>query len=450
MSPPRTPAPSVHIKTYGCQMNQLDSTKMERLLTLDGWRIAAAPEDADVLIVNTCSVREKPTHKVVSLLGVYRRLRDRRPGLRTVIAGCYAVQAGRSLLREHDNVSAVVGPDAMGRIGEVLRRTARERFVDLGSDDEAFVAEPVAHGAAGVTAFVAIQRGCDHGCTYCIVPQVRGRERYRAPTEVLTEVEQLLAAGARDVTLLGQNVNRYRGAGEGGGDGEPLPFSALLRQVAAVDPAARIRFVTSNPWDLGDDLIRAMGELPNVCPYLHLPVQSGSDRVLERMGRPHTAAEYLDLVERIRRVRPEVALSSDILVGFPGETEDDLVATLDLVERVRFNHLFVFHYSPRPGTVSAGWDDDVPRPEKFARLRRVLDVQERISAELLRAMVGRELPVLLEGKAREPGTLVGRTPDYTLVHVDGPPAWLGREIPVRIDEALRHTLRGTAREEGTP
>jgi len=428
-------------------MNQLDSTKMERLLILEGWRIADEPGDADALIVNTCSVREKPTHKVISLLGQYRSLWRRRPGLRTVVAGCYAVQAGRALLEDHDNVSAVVGPDAMGRIGEVLRRASRERFVDLGDADAAFVAEPVPRGAAGVTAFVAIQRGCDHGCTYCIVPQVRGHERYRDPDAVVAEVEQLQAAGVRDVTLLGQNVNRYRGRLPDGGS---LVFSELLRRVAALDPSARIRFVTSNPWDLGDDLVRTLGELDNVCPYLHLPVQSGSDRVLERMGRPHTAAQYVDLVARLRSARPGIALSSDILVGFPGETEEDLVATLELVEEVGFRQLFVFHYSPRPGTVAADWEDDVPRAEKLARLRRVLDVQERGAATLLAAMVGRQLPVLLEGRAREPGTLVGRAPDFTLVHVDGPDAWLGREVQVRIDEALRHTLRGTALESALP
>ncbi len=449
MTSDREPTPAVHIRTFGCQMNELDSAKMARLLILEGWRVVEEPVDADVLIVNTCSVREKPTHKVVSLLGRYRQIRDRQPGLKVVVAGCYAVQAGRGLLERHPDVDAVVGPDAMGRIGDVLRRVAVERFVDLGRPDEAFVAEPVARGSAGVTAFVAIQRGCDHGCTYCIVPQVRGRERYRAPSEVLGEVERLFATGVREVTLLGQNVNRYRGQVAGAG-AEEMRFSGLLRRVAALDPTARVRFVTSNPWDLGQDLIDVLAELGNVCPYLHIPVQSGSDRVLERMGRPYSAAGYLDLIARIRAARPGVALSSDILVGFPGETEDDLQATLDLVEQVGFSQLYVFAYSPRPGTVAFGWEDDVPQQVKLERVRRVLAVREAQGETILRSMIGRDLPVLLDGRAREPGTLVGRTPDYTRVHVDGPISWIGREIRVHIDEALRHTLRGTARGPVSP
>ena len=448
MSQPRSPTPAVHFKTYGCQMNELDSAKMARLLELEGWRVVDDAADADALIINTCSVREKPTHKVVSLLGVYRRIVGPRPGRLTIVAGCYAVQAGRELLDHHPSVNAVVGPDAMGRIGAVLRRAAVERFVDVGSEDEAFVGEPVARSSAAISAFVAIQRGCDHGCSYCIVPRVRGKERYRAPSEVLAESSRLLDAGIREIFLLGQNVNRYRGL-EAGGTGAPLPFSALLRQVAALDPTARIRFLTSNPWDLGQDLVDTLGELPNVCPYLHLPVQSGSDRVLERMGRPHTAADYLDLVARLREARPEMALSSDFLLGFPGETEEDVAATIDLVDRAGYAHLFVFAYSPRPGTVAAGWEDDVPQAEKLARVRRVLARQEQHTAAVLAAKVGQVVPVLLDGEAREAGTLIGRAPDYTMVHVDGPPSWIGREVVVHVDEALRHTLRGTAVAGGT-
>ncbi len=443
MAQPRIPTPAVHFKTYGCQMNELDSAKMARLLEIEGWRVVDDPAEADALIINTCSVREKPTHKVVSLLGVYRPLKVRRPALRIVVAGCYAVQAGHALLDRYAVVDAVVGPDAMGRIDEVLRRATLERFVDVGRDDEAFVAEPVARGARAISAFVAIQRGCDHGCTYCIVPRVRGRERYRAPSDVLAEVTRLLDAGVREIFLLGQNVNRYQGL-EAGDSGAPLPFSGLLARVAALDASARIRFLTSNPWDLGQDLIDALGALPNVCPYLHLPVQSGSDRVLERMGRPHTAAGYLDLVGRLREARPDIALSSDFLLGFPGETEEDVQATLELVDRVRYAHLFVFAYSPRPGTVAAGWPDDVPQAEKVDRVRRVLARQETHTAQVLAARIGQVVPVLLDGEAREAGTLIGRTPDYTMVHVDGPADWIGREVRVHVDEALRHTLRGSA------
>jgi tRNA-2-methylthio-N6-dimethylallyladenosine synthase len=439
MSDPRSPLPKVHVKTYGCQMNELDSAKMIRLLELDGWAVTDEPGGADALVINTCTVREKPTHKAVSLLGVYRQLKQRKPDLRIVVTGCYAVQEGVKMLRRHREVDAVVGPDAVARIDAVLRRTSRERFVDLAGEDAGFAPEPVFRGSRRIAAFVAIQRGCDHRCAYCIVPSVRGRERYRASEDVVAEVEALLASGARDITLLGQNVNRYRGRS---GAGVVTRFPALLRQVAALDPTMRVRFLTSNPWDLSGDLVDVLGEVGNVCPYLHLPVQSGSDAVLERMRRPHTAAQYLDLVARIRDARPDAALSSDILLGFPGETEADYQATADLVQRVGFAHLYVFAYSPRPGTVSADWDDDVPAEVKRARVNEVLRLQMEQTAAVLASHVGQRRMVLVDGVAGE--DLIGRTPDYTLVHLRGPRAWMGREIPVRIDEAMKHTLRGTA------
>ncbi len=434
MSDASSPLPKVHVKTYGCQMNELDSAKMVRLLELDGWAVTDEPATADALVINTCTVREKPTHKAVSLLGVYRGYKRRRPDVRVIVTGCYAVQEGVRILRRHREVDAVVGPDAVGRIDQVLRRAARERFVDLAGDEAGFSAEPVFRGTRRICAFVAIQRGCDHGCAYCIVPSVRGKERYRDPDDVVAEVEALLAAGARDVTLLGQNVNRYRGRGD-------TRFPALLRQVAGLDRTARVRFLTSNPWDLGDTLIDALGELDNVCPYLHLPVQSGSDAVLRRMRRPHTASQYLDLVARIRDARPDVALSSDILLGFPGETDEDYRATLELVERAGFAQLYVFAYSPRPGTVSAAWEDDVPREVKRARVNAVLQLQAEKTAVVLASHVGCVRPVLVDGTSGD--DLIGRTPDYTLVHLQGPRAWIGREVQVRIVEAMKHTLRGT-------
>ena len=435
--PPRTPR--FYVRTYGCQMNELDSAKMARLLERDGWEAVDGPAEADVMVVNTCSVREKPTHKVVSLIGKIRLLKHSRPDLRLLIAGCFAAQEGQQLLDRFPTVDAVIGPAGVERVAEAARRVRTERFVDL-SEEGGFVPDPTFRGSGRVCASVAIQRGCDHGCTYCIVPQVRGGERFRDPAEILREVSHLLRQGARDITLLGQNVNRYRGSGA---DGEPLRFPDLLRRVAALDRTLRVRFLTSNPWDLEPDLVRALGEEPNVCPYLHLPVQSGSDRVLRRMGRPHGRRDYLDLLERLRSARPDLALSSDILVGFPGEDESDFAATLELVEQVRFTALFVFAYSPRPGTPAALLEDDVPKPEKNRRVRTVLELQERSTAEILQGWVGREVRVLLDTRGRD--SLTGRAPDYTLVHVDGPDEWIGREVTVRIDEALRHTLRGTVR-----
>lgn len=441
-------SPRVYFKTYGCQMNELDSGKMARLLEQDGWEVVSEVDHADAIIVNTCTVREKPAHKVNSLLGEYRALKKRRPSLRIVIAGCFAVQEGAGLLRRQPHVSAVIGSDAVSRVAEIMRRTSVERVCDVGADEAAaFVAEPVSRGSHGITAFVAIQRGCDHGCSYCIVPQVRGNERYRPLEDVVDEVERLFALGARDVTLLGQNVNRYQGLENAQAGGGTISFARLLRRVAALDASLRVRFTTSNPWDLGEELVQALGELDNVCPYLHLPVQSGSDRVLQRMGRHHTAAEYLDLVERLRRARPGLALSSDIMVGFPGETDEDYRATMDLVKQVRFSNLFVFAYSSRPGTVAAGWPDDVPREEKLHRLRAVLDAQDQITSEKLHARVGETARVLFEERGREEGAICGRTPDFRMVHARGPADWIGQEKLVRLDEALRHTFRGTVVQE---
>jgi len=439
------PGPRFHIKTYGCQMNELDSAKMARLLEIQGWLATDDPDEADVLLINTCTVREKPVHKAVSLLGRYRQFKQRRPDLRLVVTGCYAVQAGQALLKQHPYVDAVVGPDRTADIVEMLRRAGTERFVDVGTDPTGgFAAEPVFDSPRRIRAFVAIQRGCDHGCSYCIVPHVRGPERYRDPADVVEEVAQLLDAGARDITLLGQNVNRYRG--RRAASGEEVRFPQLLRRVAALDRSVRIRFLTSNPWDLGDELIEALGDEPNVCPYLHLPVQSGADRVLKRMRRPHTRRQYLDLVARIRDAQPAMSFSSDFLLGFPGEQEEDVQRTLELVEQVEYAHVYVFAYSPRPGTIAAGWEDDVPREVKLDRVQRVLALQESKTAEALQRWVGKTTRVLVEEHGRD--SLIGRTTDYTLVHLEGPLAWIGREMDVHIDEALRHTLRGSACSRG--
>ncbi len=438
MAAPRSPLPKVHVKTFGCQMNELDSAKMIRLLELDGWAEAGEPADADALLINTCTVREKPAHKVESLLGRYREIKQQRPSVRIVVTGCYAVQEGRKLLRRHPEVDAVVGPDAVSRIADVVRRSWSRRFVDMGGEDGGFAEEPVFRSSRRVAAMVAIQRGCDHGCTYCIVPSVRGNERYRGPGDVLREVEQLVEGGARDVTLLGQNVNRYRGTDASGAEAR---FHRLLADVAQAHPGVRVRFLTSNPWDLGDELVDVLARHANVCPYLHLPVQSGSDRVLERMGRPHTAQDYRDLVARIRAARPEVSFSTDILVGFPGEDDADFLETLELVRHVRYAQLFVFAYSPRPGTVAAEWPDDVPREVKVQRLMRILDAQEGITRAHLDGRVGGVERVLIDEKGRD--SLLGRTPDFVLVHVDAPDSWIGREVDVRVERALRHTLWGS-------
>jgi tRNA-2-methylthio-N6-dimethylallyladenosine synthase len=438
----------VLIKTYGCQMNVYDSDRMAESLAIHGYRRVETVEAADLVVLNTCHIREKAAEKVYSELGRLRAERVRRAtadrGLTMVVAGCVAQAEGEAVLDRAPFVDVVVGPQSYHRLPELLARRARDGRAQL---DTAFPPEskfdelPPARGTPGVTAFLTIQEGCDKFCTFCVVPYTRGAEASRPAAAVLGEARALVAAGARELTLLGQNVNAYRGAGPAG---EPVDLAGLLRRLAAIPGLARLRYTTSHPHDMSEALVRAHAELPALMPFLHLPVQSGSDTVLAAMNRGHGADDYRRLVWRLRAARPDVALSSDFIVGFPGESEADFAATLALVQEIGFAQAFSFKYSRRPGTPAASLPRQVPEPvkaERLARLQAVLDAQ----AHCFNAgMLGRTVPVLLERAGRHPGQLVGRSPWLQPVHVPGAGHQPGEIVEVTIEGVLPHGLTGRA------
>jgi tRNA-2-methylthio-N6-dimethylallyladenosine synthase len=406
----------VFVHTFGCQMNESDSDRMVELLGRHAFGRAETPDDADLILVNTCAVREKAEQKLLSALGRYRAVKARRGAL-IAVAGCVAQQEKEALLRKVPYVDFVFGPDNMARLPEMLARAGeRERFAETGwMDSEEYLVPRADPGAARgrATAFVTAMKGCDNVCAFCIVPQTRGREVSRPFTEVVAECADLAAVGVREVTLIGQNVNSYRGGAS---------FAALLRRVAAVPGLSRVRFTTSHPHDLSDELVGVFRDEPKVMGHFHLPVQSGSDAVLARMRRDYTVAEYLDRFDALQAARPGLAVTTDFIVGFPGETEADFRASLDLLERARFENSFSFLFSPRPHTVAARrlgsapeWAE-VPRPEAVERLERLLAVQRRITAARLKEAEGRVVEVLVEGPSDDPERRFGRTPENRVVH----------------------------------
>ncbi len=433
-----------YVQTFGCQMNDHDSGVLARLLEEAGHLEVARPDEADLIVVNTCAIREKAEQKLFSQLGRYRLLKDRRPDLTIAVGGCVAQDAGCRLFRRAPYVDLVFGTHALQDVPDLVarvRRTGRRIAATPEEQDperlEAFYAH---HRARAVTAYVTVMQGCDNYCAYCIVPYVRGRELSRPADEVVAEVERLVAQGVAEVTLLGQNVNSYGLKPRGETD-----FPALVRRLARIPGLLRIRFTTSHPKDLSDDLIRCFGEVPALMPHIHLPLQSGSDRVLEAMRRRYTVARYLSLVERLRQARPEIAITSDMIVGFPGETEEDFRATLEVMERVRFDGLFSFKFSPRPGTLAARLPEPVPEPVKEERLARLQALQQAHTLERNQALVGTVRPVLVEGPSKAGGGQVsGRTPENKIVNFPGDPAWVGREVDVRITAAAVNSLRGEA------
>ncbi|MBN2053357.1 tRNA (N6-isopentenyl adenosine(37)-C2)-methylthiotransferase MiaB [bacterium] len=430
----------VCIKTFGCQMNEHDSERLAGVLRDAGCRLVVEMESADVIILNTCSVRPKAEDKAASLLGRLSGWKSRCPGRRLGIAGCMAQHHGRTLFRRFPYLDFVVGPRSVHRIHEVLsevRRTGRACLVDLGDT-------PI-YGTVlrrpGVSASITIMEGCDNFCSYCIVPHVRGREHSRPSAGIIAEVEEVARRGFKEVLLLGQNVNSYNR-----GNPDDLSFPELLRAVAGVAGIDRLRFVTSHPRDMSPELIACFGELPQLCEFLHLPVQSGSDAVLRRMNRGYTRAHYLGLVEALRRVRPGIAFSTDVIVGYPGERDEDFEATLDLVRKVRFDTFFSFHFSTRPGTTAAGERDTVPLKVKRDRLLRLNAVRDAISLERNRALIGTTVEVLAAGFAKRcNGPLVGRTRSHKLVHFSGSDALVGKLVQVRIDDATTNCLYGELR-----
>jgi tRNA-2-methylthio-N6-dimethylallyladenosine synthase len=433
----------LYIKTHGCQMNAYDSSRIADVLAKShGLALSAHPEDADVLLLNTCSIREKAQEKVFSQLGQWREWKLQRPGLVIGVGGCVASQEGDSLCARAPFVDLVFGPQTLHRLPEMLRRVYTERrpVIDVSFPEiEKFDCLPEPR-ADGPSAFVSIMEGCSKYCSFCVVPYTRGEEISRPFDDIIAEVASLAGQGVREVTLLGQNVNAYRGLMH---DGESADLALLINYLAAVEGIGRIRYTTSHPLEMSDNLIQVYADVPALVGQLHLPVQSGSDRVLALMKRNHTALEYKAIIRRLREARPGISLSSDFIVGFPGETDTDFEATMDLIDAVRFDHSFSFIYSPRPGTPAAGLPDDVSMEVKKARLQRLQERINQLATEYSQAMIGTEQRVLVEGPSRKsPAQMSGRTDNNRVVNFAADPALIGRFVTVRITEALPNSLRG--------
>ena len=428
------------IETWGCQMNELDSQRLAGQLMQQGMLPTTVAEEADLILLNSCSVREKAEHKVYSRLGEFRLLKSDRPEILIGLCGCVAQQEGERALRRVADLDFVLGTARVGELHQVLDRRAQgERVVATGFPAErSFDFDTISRDGSH-KGMVTIIEGCDKNCTFCIVPQTRGPERCRPMDEILREVEQLVDYGFLEIELLGQTVNHWVDP-DGGGD-----FADLLAAVAKTPGVERLRFVTSYPRDFTPRMVAEFARHENICPYLHLPVQSGSDRLLKRMGRGYTAAEYLDLVGQLRRARPDTALSTDFIVGFPGETEEDHRLTLELADEVRFASFFAFKYSPRPGTAALQLGDEVPTEIADRRLQELFRLQEGIQRELNESLVGSSLRVLVTGWAKQPGWQTGRTTCHRLVHfpAEPEPVTLGRTTEVTIEKALPHSLLGS-------
>ena len=433
----------LYIKTFGCQMNEYDSARMaDALVDVYGFELATQPEEADVILVNTCSVREKAQEKLFSQLGRWRPWKAERPGRVLGVGGCVASQEGAAIRERAPFVDLVFGPQTLHRLPEMLGEHLRTSapVIDISFPEiEKFDCLPPPR-AEGPCAYVSVMEGCSKYCTFCVVPYTRGEEVSRPFESVLEEAALLARQGVREVTLLGQNVNAYRGRMD---DGAEADLALLFHYIAAIDGIERIRYTTSHPVEFTDSLVHAYAELPQLADHVHLPVQSGSDRVLARMKRGHTALEYRALIRRLRAARPGISLSSDFIVGFPGETEADFQATMDLIEEIRFDHSFSFIYSPRPGTPAAAFPDDVPQAVKEERLQRLQTRLNEIAAEFNRDMVGTRQRVLVERISRKSEAEVsGRASNNRIVVFPGDARLLGRFADVRVTETCVNSLRG--------
>ncbi len=450
--PPR----KVFIKTYGCQMNVYDSQRMGDALAKDGYEATETLEEADLVLLNTCHIRERAAEKVYSELGRIRDLKAEKQAagksLKVGVTGCVAQAEGAEIIRRASVVDLVVGPQTYHRLPQALARVARgERVVDTDyAVEDKFDHLPntakKAISSRGVTAFLTVQEGCDKFCTFCVVPYTRGAEVSRPLAQIVAEAERLAAAGVREITLLGQNVNAWRSKGS---NGEPIGLGGLLRVLATIEGVDRLRYTTSHPRDMDDDLIAAHRDMPALMPYLHLPVQSGSDRILKAMNRRHTAADYLALISRIRTARPDIALSGDFIVGFPGETEGDFEATLNLIRAVNYASAFSFKYSPRPGTPGAEMDDHVPEAVKSERLQRLQALLREQQLKFAESLVGRKIDVLIEKPGRHPGQMVGRSPFLQPVVLPTGLGKIGDRVSVTIKGLLPNSLLAEGAEAET-
>ncbi|ATM96719.1 (dimethylallyl)adenosine tRNA methylthiotransferase [Yersinia frederiksenii] len=433
----------LHIKTWGCQMNEYDSSKMADLLaSTHGYQLTEIPEEADLLLLNTCSIREKAQEKVFSLLGHWKLLKEKNPELIIGVGGCVASQEGEHLRQRAPCVDVIFGPQTLHRLPEMINHVqgTHSPIVDISFPEiEKFDRLPEPR-AEGPTAFVSIMEGCNKYCTFCVVPYTRGEEVSRPSDDILFEIAQLAAQGVREVNLLGQNVNAYRGATY---DGDICSFAELLRLVAAIDGIDRVRFTTSHPIEFTDDIIDVYRDTPELVSFLHLPVQSGSDRILTMMKRAHTALEYKAIIRKLRQARPDIQISSDFIIGFPGETQQDFEQTMKLVADVHFDTSYSFIYSSRPGTPAADLPDDVSEDEKKQRLHILQQRITQQAMEISRRMVGTVQRILVEGTSRKNVMeLAGRTENNRVVNFEGTPEMIGKFVDVEIVDVYASSLRG--------
>jgi len=428
-----------YIKTYGCQMNEYDSEVMAGLLTKDHYQLTSKPEEADLIILNTCYVREKVKQKIYSKLGEIKKLKEKNPHLILGVCGCVAQRKPKEVLQQAPYVDFILGTFNFYRLPLVVRRVREsgERIVDV--EERETIPEKLPKLRKNrFSAYVPIMRGCDNFCTYCNVPYVRGRERSRLPEDILREVEELSCQGYKEVTLLGQNVNSY-----GKGLENRLDFADLLTRINCIEGIERIRFTTSHPKDITDKLIQRMRDLDKVCEHLHLPVQAGSNKVLKRMRRGYTKERYLELVDKIRKAIPQISLTTDIIVGFPGESEQDFQETLDLVRKVEFDGAFTFCYSRIKGTEAAEFEDQLPEEVKKERLRRLIQLQRQILEKRNKSLVGQKFEVLVEGLSKKSSDeLQGRTRTNKVVVFKGSPDLVGKLVQVKIVDSSQWALRG--------
>ncbi|PYD48106.1 tRNA (N6-isopentenyl adenosine(37)-C2)-methylthiotransferase MiaB [Novacetimonas pomaceti] len=440
-------ARGLHVITWGCQMNVYDSARMTDVLRPLGYRAVDAPDDADMIILNTCHIRDRAAEKVFSELGRLRLVKEARAqaghGTVLAVAGCVAQAEGREILARAPYVDIVLGPQTYHRLPEMVARAARAAGAVIETDfpvEQKFdFLPPEREVPAGGAAFLTIQEGCDKFCSFCVVPYTRGAEASRPVAAVLEEARRLVAHGVKEITLLGQNVNAYHGEGP---DGAIWGLARLTAELADGIGVERIRYTTSHPRDMDGDLIAAHGDQPALMPFLHLPVQSGSDRVLAAMNRGHTAQEYRDLVTRLRAARPDLALSSDFIVGHPGETEDDFEQTMQLIRDVGFAQAYSFKYSPRPGTPASGAGGQVPEEVKDARLQKLQALLREQQDAFNAATVGQRVSVLFTGRGRKPGQVSGKSPYLQAVHVDGPDSLIGQVAEVDIVKLYTNSLGG--------
>ena len=444
----------LYVKSFGCQMNVYDSQRMADTLAPLGYAETATADEADLVILNTCHIREKAAEKVYSELGRMRRLKeDAAAGGRKVligVAGCVAQAEGQEMIRRAPAINLVVGPQSYHRLPDLIARAERDghavdtEFPPDDKFDHLAAPSAVVTRARGVTAFVTVQEGCDKFCTFCVVPFTRGAEVSRPVGKIVAEVERLTAAGVREVTLIGQNVNAYHGVGP---DGRSWALAGLLERLAQLSGLERLRYTTSHPGDMDDALIAAHRDLPRLMPQLHLPVQSGSDKILAAMHRRHTRADYVGIVAKLLRAQPAMALTSDFIVGFPGETEQDFAATLSLVDEIGYSGAFSFKYSPRPGTRGAEMADQLDEATKSERLYRLQDAIDGNQAKFNRRCLGQTLSVLFERRGRHSGQIVGRSPYLQAVQTDAPASLIGEIAPVTITDVGSNSLFGTLMRE---